>query len=175
MRAKILLILILIAFSSCKEPEARRPVSVKTHTSLKSTIDPMKGLTKKADESIQAYIQIDSTRTYINSNNGFWYTILESSDSKVFPKEGDLVSFEMEILDLQNQVLYSKEELGLQNYKVDRQELITGLQKGLKLMSPGEKFQFLIPFYSAYGILGDRNKIKSNQSIIAIITLKTIQ
>ena len=49
-----------------------------------------------------------------------------------------------------------------------------GLQLGIKLMHEGDKIKFLIPAYNAYGIIGDQNKIGNNQSILAIVTLQTI-
>ncbi len=175
MKNSLFLLLLFLLFISCKEQEARRPVSVKTHTTLASTAKELKKINTLEDQKIQNYIQLDSIRTYSTSQKGFWFTYLKKSNNNRFPKFGNSVSYALEIKDLNNQVIYSSEELGIQNYKVDKQELISGLQEGIKLMNEGDVVQFLIPAYNGYGIIGDQNKIGNNQSIIAIVTLQTIK
>ncbi len=164
----------IICFYSCSKIEARRPVSVRTHTSLVSTSKELKKINEAEDVKILNYIKLDTTQSYINSQNGFWYSYLNKSEKETNPLPGDKVTFLLEYQDLNNQVIYSESELGLQNYLVDKQEFITGLQLGIKLMHEGDKIKFLIPAYNAYGIIGDQNKIGNNQSILAIVTLQTI-
>ncbi|PJC60215.1 MAG: gliding motility-associated peptidyl-prolyl isomerase GldI, partial [Flavobacteriales bacterium CG_4_9_14_0_2_um_filter_35_242] len=50
----------------------------------------------------------------------------------------------------------------------------TGLQNGLKLMKENEEVMFLFPSFLAYGVLGDRKKIKTNQPLIYTVYLKKI-
>ena len=90
-------------------------------------------------------------------------------------KKNDIVEISYEILDLNNQVIYSKEELGTKEYKVDREDFIPALQQGIKMMKKGETIKFVIPSYNAFGIVGDENKIGINQSIISIVTLLNIK
>lgn len=174
MKNSLLAFFVIICLYSCSKIEARRPVSVRTHVSLASTSKELKKLNELEDARIAQFIKSDSLRTYINSQNGFWYSILEKSNKTVTPKYGDKVTYYLEIRNLNNQIIYSETELGIQDYWVDKEELITGLQLGIKLMSEGDKVQFLIPPYSAYGIVGDQKKIGNNQSILALVTLKTI-
>lgn len=159
----------------CSEPKARRPISVRTHTTLASTADNLRALNEIENKKIENYIAADSLHTYVNSQNGFWYRIIDKSTNNRFPKFGETVVYNLEIQDLNNQIIYSEEEIGTQSYRVDKQDLITGLQKGIKLMNEGDKAKFLIPAYSAYGIIGDQKRIGNNQSIITIVTLKSIK
>ena len=71
--------------------------------------------------------------------------------------------------------MYSKENLGIKKYIVDKEDFISGLQKGIKLMKIGETITFVIPSYSAFGITGDGNKIGVNQSIKSTVTLINIK
>jgi len=41
-------------------------------------------------------------------------------------------------------------------------------------MKEGEEAVFLIPSFKAFGVLGDRNKIKTNQPLIYTVYLKKI-
>ena len=72
-------------------------------------------------------------------------------------------------------MIYSKDELGMMKYRVDKEDLISALKVGIKLMKIGETIIFVIPSYSAFGISGDGNKIGINQSIISTVTLLNIK
>jgi len=90
------------------------------------------------------------------------------------PIKGDEVIYTYEIKDVNDVLLYTKEELGDRNYMVDREELISGLQDGLKLMKEGEEVLFLFPSHKAYGYSGYK-KIAGNQPLLYNVTLKTIK
>ena len=132
-------------------------------------------LNKIEDEKILALIEKDSTNTYIQSSSGFWYTYInkiEEDTSK--PKKGEEVVLEYYITDLNDSIIYDKNELGLKKYIVDKEDFISGLQKGIKLMKIGETITFVLPSYSAFGITGDNHKIGLNQSIKSTVTLINI-
>ena len=76
---------------------------------------------------------------------------------------------------MQGAVIYGKDELGLKKYKVDKEDFISGLQSGIKLMKMGETIIFVIPSYNAFGISGDGNRIGINQSIKSTVTLINIK
>ncbi len=79
---------------------------------------------------------------YSTSPNGFWYryTTKESLGTKP-PVKGDELTYTYEIKDVNNEILYTREELGDRTYLVDREELISGLQDGLKLMKVKHTFK----------------------------------
>ena len=56
---------------------------------------------------------------------------------------------------------------------VDQEELITGLQEGIKLTKEGEILTFLFPSHMAFGYTGN-GKIESNQPLIYKVHLKEI-
>ena len=75
---------------------------------------------------------------------------------------------------MDNQILYSKKELGVQNYVMDKQMLFTGLREGLKLLNEGESARFLFPSIKAYGYFGDEKKITSNMPLISEVSVHTV-
>ena len=91
------------------------------------------------------------------------------------PKLGDEVTFEYNITDLEGNIIYSKEELGIMKYRIDKEDFIFALQLGIKLMKVGETIIFVIPSYNAFGISGDGEKIGINQSIKSTVTLLNIK
>ncbi|MBT7816463.1 MAG: gliding motility-associated peptidyl-prolyl isomerase GldI, partial [Polaribacter sp.] len=132
-------------------------------------------LNKIEDDKILQIIKKDSSKVYLQSSNGFWYTYIHRvKENLPTPEKGNEVIIAYNITDLNNSVLYSKEDLGIKKYIIDKEDFISGLQKGIKLMKIGETVTFVIPSYSAFGIAGDGNKIGINQSIKSKVTLINI-
>lgn len=176
MRYSFFIFLFVFALYSCSSPEPRAPITVKKSTVLQETVSEFKKLNKIEEEKIKMYIQKDSAFNYLLSSNGYWYAVLEKGDTlKTVPKSEDIVTFSQEIYNLNDQLIYAKSELKDRIYKVDKEDLISALQHGIKKMHVGATYKFVIPSYSAYGLSGDQNKIGINQSIINIVTLKNIK
>lgn len=175
MKVSVLLYLLCFVLLSCSEPKARRPITVKTGTTLASTAAQTKAINKIEELRILNYIKKDTLHNYELSSYGFWYTYIKRNDGKSYtPKENDRVLILYDIKDLNNEIIYSSGELGQRQYIVDKEELITGLQVGIKMMKEGETLTFVIPSFNAYGIVGDGNKIGMNQPIISTVTLLKI-
>jgi gliding motility-associated peptidyl-prolyl isomerase len=176
MKIKGFILILLISFG-CAKNEARRPINPKPSTTLLyETVEESKALNQLEVKRIENYIAKDSTKQYEVSKSGFWYVyqnkIIENLRT---PTLGDAIVFEYDITDLEGNILYSKEELGVKNYRVDKEDFISALQKGIKLMKVGETITFVIPSYHAFGISGDGNKIEINQTIKSTVTLINIK
>lgn len=130
---------------------------------------------KNVEEDIfKQIMNKDSLNNYISSEYGFWYYYKERDTiNNKLASTGDEVIFSYEVRNLNDVVVYSKEELGDQNYLVDKEELISGLQEGLKLMKEGEVVVFLFPSYKAYGYTGNE-RVRSNEPLIYTVNLKKI-
>lgn len=169
-----LLTFILLALS-CSKPEPRKPIIRKTSSFMHESIERNKVLNKLEDDMIRLKIEKDSLHSYINSQHGFWYFYIEKDTlSNKSPIPGEEVVFTYEIKDLKDSIIYSKEELGEKNYFIDKEELITGLQDGIKLMKEGETIVFLFPSYKAFGYTGF-GRVKPNQPLIYTVQLKQIK
>ncbi|MEN3322908.1 gliding motility-associated peptidyl-prolyl isomerase GldI [Mariniflexile soesokkakense] len=171
-----LIIVILLAFISCKQPEARRPVSVSSGSFINASVERNKKLYAQEQSQIQKIMKLHKENNYIASESGFWYyynTKVEI-DSLETPKFGDIVNYNYNVKSLNGGLIYSKEALKTQNYVMDREELFTGLREGLKLLKTGETATFLFPSQKAYGYYGDENKIGSNMPLICEVTINSI-
>ncbi|MEP4882173.1 MAG: gliding motility-associated peptidyl-prolyl isomerase GldI, partial [Maribacter dokdonensis] len=74
-----------------------------------------------------------------------------------------------------NDTIYSKEDIGVVNYKVDKQELFLGLRDAVKMLKEKERATFLFPSSLAFGYHGDENKIGSNVPLKSTITILQIE
>lgn len=168
------LVFAIIAFS-CKTPEARKPVSVKTGSFIDASVERNKKLNAKEQASIEKLMKLQK-EDYIASESGFWYfyNTKVDIDSLQTPNFGDVVNYNYNVKTLNGNVIYSTEDIKTQNYAMDKQELFTGLREGLKLMKTGETITFLFPSQKAYGYYGDENRIPSNTPIVCEVTVNSI-
>jgi gliding motility-associated peptidyl-prolyl isomerase len=176
MKNSKLLILVFFSFvlvSSCKQhQEARRPISQTSGIFMKKSIERNKKLIAGEEKQIDSVIKSNPTIQYTASKKGYWYTYLvQNTLDTLTPKKGDVAFFDYEIKDLKGNIIYSEIELGQQTYAVDKQNIMTGIREGIKLMHKKEKVIFLFPSHIAYGYHGDNKKIGSNQPLSCTVTL----
>lgn len=177
MYKKIILFgIILINVVSCSEQEARPPKTRKTGTFIKESANRNKTLIAQEEAIIQNIIQKDTAHTYIASKNGFWYFYEQTIFEEVYtPQKGDTLNFTYDISKIDGNIIYAKEEIGLQQYIVDKQQIISGLRNALRLMKKGETITCLFPSHVAYGYHGDNKKIGTSVPIKSTITLLNIK
>jgi len=174
MNKSLMLILIALVFS-CKTPEARKPISVKTGSFIDESVERNKKLNAKEQASIENLLK-KQKKDYLASESGFWYyyNTKNEIDTLITPDFGDIVNYNYNVKSLKGKLIYSKAELKTQNYTMDKEELFTGLREGLKLMKTGETVTFLFPSQKAYGYYGDENRIGSNIPLNCEVTLNSI-
>ncbi|WP_339609975.1 gliding motility-associated peptidyl-prolyl isomerase GldI [uncultured Planktosalinus sp.] len=170
------ILLFLLVFSACKTPEARRPVKTTSGSFIDASVAMNKKIIAADEKDILALIEKDTSREYYSSEQGFWYYYNNEIPSETEQAGfGDVVKYEYEIKDLNGNLIYTKEELGTQEYQMDKEELISGLREGLKLMKEGETATFLLPSHKAYGYYGDLKRIGANMPIITTVTILNIE
>lgn len=175
MKKTFIALIVLLSFSSCKTPEARKPVTISSGSFIDESVERNKKLNEKEYDLIQNIIKENPETNFIASQNGFWYYYnTKIEDSLATPIFGDLVNFNYDVKDLKGKTIYSQEELKTKTYAMDQEELFSGLREGLKLMKTGETVTFLFPSQKAYGYYGDENKIGNNIPIICTVTVNSI-
>lgn len=174
MKYFLIILIVLTGLLSCANPEARKPIVRKTSSFMSESIERNKLLNKAENAMLMAKMKSDSLHQYLNSEHGFWYYYEVSLPTETYtPRSGDEVFYSHEIRSLDDLVLYEKEALGTKSYLVDKEELISGLQDGFKLMKEGEQVTFLFPSHKAYGYTGN-DKIQPNQPLIYSVQLLKI-
>ena len=168
--------LVIFSIISCKTPEARRPISVKSGSYIDESIERNIKLYNNEKAHFQEIMDANPDQNYLTSQNGFWYTYntKKESDSLPNPEFGDIVNFDYNVKTINGDVVYTNAETKPDTYIIDKQELFTGLREGLKLMKAGETATFLFPSAIAYGYYGDQNKITANTPLICKVTIYSI-
>ncbi len=84
MKHSFYIVFIFFFIIGCTKTPPRRPINPKpSATIFKANIEASKKIIQEENKKIVDYFAQDSTKTYINSNNGFWYTYVDKvMDSK---------------------------------------------------------------------------------------------
>ncbi|SIQ80709.1 gliding motility-associated peptidyl-prolyl isomerase GldI [Maribacter ulvicola] len=160
----------------CDGPEPRKPIQTKSGSFFKASIERSKKLLEAEESKIKDIIELDSLKHYSHSNSGSWYHYLTvNEESDYTPKTDDLIAFTYDLLTLDNDTIYSQDEIGIVTYKVDKQELFLGLRDAVKMLKENERATFLFPSSIAFGYHGDENKIGSNVPLKSTITILKIE
>ena len=168
----VLIMLAVVSLASCKQQQARMPITQTSGEFLKASAERNKKLNKSEENEIAKIIKKNSKAKYISSKKGYWYLYDVKNDSTyTTPVKGDVAFFDYEIKDLKGNIIYSKDELKPQTYVVDKQNIMMGLRDGIKLMHKNETVTFLFPSHVAFGYHGDDNRIGTNQPLSVTVTL----
>ena len=167
-------LVVFLIITSCSNPEPRKPIIRKTGSFLDESVKRNISINKLEEDLLKRKMQNDTLHQYVNSEKGFWYyyQVKDSLDHKT-PIKGDLARFTYEVKNLNSKILFSKEEIGVIQYYVGKQEMISGLHDGIQLMKEGEIVTFLFPSYKAFGYSGNE-KVNPNEPLIFTVELLKI-
>ena len=168
----VVVFIAVLLFVSCKQQQARMPISHSSGTFMKESAERNKKLVRGEEGKIDSIIKSNPNIKYIASPKGYWYYYEYKNDKDTLrPKKGDIANFDYEVKDIQGKIIYSQLELQPQSYIVDKQNIMMGLRHGIKLMHKNEKVTFLFPSHMAYGYHGDNRRIGTNEPLICTVTL----
>lgn len=167
---------VLLVLVSCNGPEPRRPVEVRSGSFFKGSVERSKQLLAKEEKKIQEIIAKDTASHYVHSAAGSWYRLdTVNNEAEYTPQPDDLVVFTYNVIGFDNDTIYTKDDIGVLTYKVDKQELFPGLRNSVKLLKEGETGTFLFPSSLAYGYHGDDERIGVNVPIKSTISIVKIE
>ncbi len=170
-----LLTIYFFLFVNCQQSEIRRPINKNKKLFLKESAIRNKNRFEIEQELFKKFAE-NSTLEFNISEFGFWYAYKTKNEiDGIIPKKGDHVTFLYKIEDLNNNLLYSENDLGKVSFFVDEEDLIPAIRRGIKIMKEDEVVVFLFPSYLCFGYQGDGEKIGTNQPLkftIKLIKLK---
>lgn len=169
-------IVCLFLFSCKGEQEAQHPINHSSGNFIKQSVERNKQIFEEQETLFMDLFAKDSI-PYKNSKNGFWYHIVQSNDSIPYQNftKGDVISFDYKIRNTNNELIYPENEFIDQKYRVDKENIISGLRQGLILLKKDDIARFYFPSQKAFGFHGDENKIGTNVPIIVDVEIKDVQ
>lgn len=96
------------------------------------------------------------------------YSHSEKGDSI---QTGDVVDIEYELKQLDGTLCYKTAADEVEEFVVDRSDIETGVQEGIKKLKTGDKARMIIPSHIAHGLLGDSDKIPPLTTLLLDLTV----
>lgn len=161
---------VIVLLISCQNPKPRAPLNKKKSTFLISSAARNKRLLEEEELLLLQSAKNDSLHEFEKSSSGFLYAYEKKAAASVsLPKKGEKILFRYQIEDLEQNIIYDKNTLGIVEYSLDQEELLPALRLGLRMMKSGEVVVFLFPSYLCYSYQGDGDKVGVNQPLRFII------
>jgi len=125
------------------------------------TVDKSVNINKKFIEAEEKLIKkfIEEESLNLNKTGSGIYYLIEGSGKGKYPAIGKMVSFTFNIYLLNKTLIYSSDAMGVYQFKVDKDDVPSGLNQIIKLLKIGQKAKFILPSHLAYGVQGDGDKI----------------
>ncbi len=92
------------------------------------------------------------------TGSGLRYEILEHGEGDSI-RGGDRAEIEYEIRQLDGTLCARTESDEYEEFDVDRSEIESGIQEGIKYLRVGDKARFIMPSHLAHGLVGDMDKV----------------
>jgi FKBP-type peptidyl-prolyl cis-trans isomerase len=127
---------------------------------------------KESDEINQYIIHHDWQMQ--KTGTGLRYLFLAKGKGKQ-PQSGDFVKVNYKVSLLDGTECYSSDKDGAKEFKVEGEDIESGLHEAVLLMHIGDKAKFILPSYMAHGMHGDDEKIPPLSSIVVDLELLEVR
>ena len=168
-----LIFLGLIFFASCGDKVIQRPITYNNDDFMQRSQERGKQLLAEENQWFEEYKK-KSELTFNPTNMGFWISNAGVTTDEM-AKTGDFVEFEYQVKDLDNKIIYSFAENGVQKVVLGKVDLPRGLHAALQLINTGNEATVLLPSFLAYGGFGDEKKIDADTPVIMEIKIHDIR
>jgi len=167
-------ILLFCMFFSCTNTNSKKTNPTSEWDAEKST-----KLNRQFSAEEQLDIQLFLARKPLwkvqKTGTGLHYYIYQKGQGTTHPKINDLVEIEYKISLLDGTLCYQTEPDEVEEIKVDKAQVESGIQEAIKLLKEGDKAMLIIPSHLAHGLVGDRNKIPPLSTLLVDISIYRIK
>ena len=161
-----------IVIASCSSTPA--PIKKADPSQFKQSLEKVnKYEVEKESDEINQYI-IHHDWQMQKTGTGLRYLFLSKGKGKQ-PQSGDFVKVNYKISLLDGTECYSSDKDGAKEFKVEGEDIESGLHEAVLLMHIGDKAKFILPSYMAHGMHGDDEKIPPLSSIVVDLELLEVR
>ncbi len=169
-----LYIILMICITSCKKNVVQKPIENQKDSFIVESSIREKNRQKAEYDSLKKWIDAHSEYDFEMNQYGYWiHTEIAQNSPSEYPEDLDFVQYLKQYKDLDGNIIYDFETLGIQNKILGKTEEIRGIETALRSLNEGDKVQLLLPSFMAYGLYGDDNKIGAHNPIV--VELEVLQ
>lgn len=164
-------IFVLSLFTACVEDQNDEKNEVNWTREQSTFIN--KQFSKEEEFDIKLFLKRRPEWDMTETGSGLRYWIYDDQPGEN-AKEDDYVDVLFEVKLLNDSLIYKTDENEVSSFKVDKSNIETGVQEGIKYLSVGDKAKFIVPSHLGHGLLGDFHKIPPLQVLVIDIELVKI-
>lgn len=161
------LIISLFALVACGPKEEEQP---KINWDQEKSTQFNKELVIEEEIQIKLFLEQHKDWKMQKTGTGLQYYIYKNGEGAQ-AKKGMSAQVEMEVKLLDGTECYKTTSDEFEEFVIDRSNIETGIQEGIKKMKIGDRAKFIIPSHLAHGLVGDMDKIPPLTTIIVDIHL----
>ena len=165
MRFLIHTLLVTVLFSCNPKTEQKN-----IHWNQKKSTEFNRELAIEQDLQIKMYLEQHSDWKMISTGSGLRYYIYECGEG-VKATVGLTAQVETDISLLDGTQCYKTASDEMEEFVIDKSDIESGIQEGIKKMRVGDKAKMIIPSHLAHGLVGDMDKIPPLSVIVVDIHL----
>lgn len=117
-----------------------------------------KELAIQEELDIKIFLEAHKDWNMIRTGSGLRYEILEHGDGDSI-RAGDRAEIEYEIKQLNGKLCSRTESDEYEEFDVDKSEIESGIQEGIKHLKVGDRARFIIPSHLAHGLVGNMDNV----------------
>jgi len=162
-----LLLLILFVLPSCSGDKDENET---VDWNQKKSTDFNKELSIEQELQIKMYLEQRKSWNMIKTGSGLQYYIYEKGTGDT-ALAGVIAQVETEVSLLDGTHCYKTAKDEIEEFVIDKSDIESGVQEGIKKMRVGDKAKLIIPSHLAHGLTGDMEKIPPLSVIVVDIHL----
>lgn len=170
MKYHLLLCTAALMLASCKgEEKEKKEISWSQEKSSKF------GKTLALEESldIKIYLEAHPKLHMTETGSGLRYAILHHGNGPQ-AESGMIAEVRFRICRLDGKLCYQTDSLETEIFRIDKADVESGVQEGIKQMHVGDKAKLIVPSHLAHGISGDFNKIPPLTTLVIDLELVSL-
>jgi FKBP-type peptidyl-prolyl cis-trans isomerase len=158
----------LVLIVSCGESPKELPKEIDWNK--EKSLQMNKDLAMEQEIEINLFLEQHSNWEMIKTGSGLQYTYIERGIGD-FSQVGLTAEVEMVVSLLDGTECYKTEKDEYQEFVIDKSDIETGIQEGIKKMRIGDRVKMIIPSHLAHGLVGDLDKIPPLSVIVVDLHL----
>jgi len=171
MKYSWLLYILPVLLISCRE-EAKKPVQIEWSNEKSTKMN--KDLAFKENMNIRMFLENRKSWQVTETGSGLRYYIYEHGTGPQAQSEMLAeVKFRISLLD--GTLCYATDSLETETFRIDRSEVESGIQEGIKFMRVGDKAKMIVPSHLGQGLVGDFDKIPPLTTLVVDLELVSLR
>ncbi len=161
-----IIILISIVLFSCNSNTEKKEID----WDKQKSIEMNQRIAQKEKLDIAMYLEHRKLLKMKQTGSGLYYGVYKTSEGDS-AKSGMEAGVRYVITFLNGDTCYVTPKNEIVYFKIDKTDIESGVQEGVKKMKRGEKAVLIVPSHLAHGITGDNNKIPPITPLVIDIEL----